>query len=131
MAKFYGDLKGARGGVTRCGTAGSGISAHIRGRDQGIRIHVGLDIDGKTVAWIDVTGGSNNKRSVSSIRLSESDMDALRNGEVRLELVPVIADHYESELDPLDMADHVHYYERSGDTHHLDPLATAKINGNR
>lgn len=103
MAKFYGSLHGSRGEVTRCGTSSSGIESHIRGWGQGIKVHVGYSPGGnQLVATIHVTGGSNNRHSISSISLNESDLIAMRDGEVKLELVPVMRDHYESTQELID-----------------------------
>ena len=38
MARFKGDIQGARGNASRLGSADSGMTAHVRGWDSGIRI---------------------------------------------------------------------------------------------
>ncbi len=63
MAHFYGNMKGARGGeVTRCGTATSGLQAHVRGWDIGGRVEVISTAHGDAVHF-HVTRGSNGNRS--------------------------------------------------------------------
>ena len=60
MAHFYGDLQGCRGAATRMGTKNSGISAHIRGWDFGVRVSVRWDeAKQKDVVSVRLTGGSN------------------------------------------------------------------------
>lgn len=95
MSKFYGTLQGARGPVTRCGTAGSGIEAHIRGWNHGIRVHVGFGDHAQVLATIIVTRGSNGPAGISSFTLSDKDMDDLASGSATIEIVPVIQDNYE------------------------------------
>lgn len=107
MSKFYGSLKGSRGEVTRCGTLGSGITAHVRGWDAGIRVHVRISNDstGKheiVEALIEVTGGSSLPGSRSTLRLGKEDLEAMYRGEAILEIVPVIHDMYSSGSDPTD-----------------------------
>lgn len=122
MSKFYGELKGSRGPVTRCGTWSSGVTAHVSGWESGVYVRVKGGVEpGEVVAHIGITGGSNKPGIVSIIRLTDRDMQDLYHGSVRLELVPVIADEYESQKDALDLDHGVHYYERLGDKHELDP----------
>lgn len=59
MAHLYGAMKGSRGEATRCGTKSSGIRAHVRGWDVGIRSQVHHDLD-HDQALAEVTRGSNN-----------------------------------------------------------------------
>jgi hypothetical protein len=63
MAHFYGSMDGsARTTATRCGTKSSGITAHIRGWDNGVEISGYHDTDtGNDVFIIRMTGGSNRK----------------------------------------------------------------------
>jgi hypothetical protein len=59
MAHFYGSVKGHRGEASRTGTKKSGISAHIRGRNIGIRVDLRHDEkNGKDFCTIYETGGS-------------------------------------------------------------------------
>ncbi len=59
MAQFYAETQGSRGPVTRTGTKQSGMTAHIRGWDVGVRIEC-QNIDGKDVITVYRTGGSNS-----------------------------------------------------------------------
>lgn len=40
MSHFYGSMQGGRGRATRCGTKSSGMTAHIRGWDIGVRVEI-------------------------------------------------------------------------------------------
>jgi len=61
MARYKADISGARGSASRLGTVSSGIEAHVRGWDIGVRVYGcpnGDDSgDGFTLY---ITGGSNN-----------------------------------------------------------------------
>lgn len=59
MSRFYGNMKGARGETTRCGTACSGIRAHVRGWDLGVRARAFVGPDGQDMVEVYLTGGSN------------------------------------------------------------------------
>lgn len=59
MAHFYGSMQGARGEATRCGTKASGISAHIRGWNVGVRVSCYVDGNGRDVIEVRRTAGSN------------------------------------------------------------------------
>ena len=61
MSHFYASIHGNRGEVTRQGTAQSGIVGHIRGWNIGIRVSM-HEADGKDVATVYLTGGSNGNR---------------------------------------------------------------------
>lgn len=58
MARFYADIKGAKGGVSRLGNSISGIQCHIRGWDVGVFIRICADGD-KDIVHVYRTGGSN------------------------------------------------------------------------
>jgi hypothetical protein len=59
--RFYGCIEGnGRTKSTRGGNVNSGISAHIRGWDSGIRIAGWVNDDGEDVFEIVRTGGSND-----------------------------------------------------------------------
>jgi len=58
MSRFYGSMHGSRGEVTRQGTPNSGITAHIRGWNVGVRTQVRNE-DGEDVIYIYLTSGSN------------------------------------------------------------------------
>ena len=62
MSHFYGSITGSRGTtVTKCGTKSTGIGAHIRAWDHGIKVelthHEGSGTDTVSVY---LTGGSND-----------------------------------------------------------------------
>ena len=38
MSHFYGNMKGNRGEITRCGAKSSGLRAHVRGWEVGVRV---------------------------------------------------------------------------------------------
>lgn len=59
MAHFYGDMRGNRGMVTRMGTPRSGMTAHIRGWNFGVRVVIHVDGAGRDYVRIYRTGGSN------------------------------------------------------------------------
>ena len=59
MARFYGSMQGNRGETTRMGTPNSGLSAHIRGWDVGVKVFLSVDEDtGKDYVQVYRTGGS-------------------------------------------------------------------------
>ncbi len=68
MSHFYGEMKGNRGSVSRCGTKNSGMTCHIRGWDVGVRVTI-LYNDEEEVDQIAVykTGGSNNPMNTKLI----------------------------------------------------------------
>ncbi len=57
MARFYGEIQGSRGNVTRIGTPQSGIWSHIRGWNVGVYVNCYSDGD-KDIIEIYETGGS-------------------------------------------------------------------------
>ena len=58
MARFYAEIQGNRGSVTRTGSKNSGISGHIRGWDIGARVSCDVDDQGRDVVYVTLTGGS-------------------------------------------------------------------------
>lgn len=63
MSHFYGEMKGNRGESTRCGSKDSGIRAHIRGWNVGIRVLCYYDEElGKDVCKVWETSGSNSMK---------------------------------------------------------------------
>jgi hypothetical protein len=59
MAQFYGDMTGARGTTTRIGSKASGIVAHVRGWNVGVRVRVQVDErTGRDIVCVTRTGGS-------------------------------------------------------------------------
>lgn len=59
MSHFYGSMKGNRGGVSRCGSKRSGITAHIRGWNVGVRVNIFVNDKGEDTVHIYQTKGSN------------------------------------------------------------------------
>lgn len=59
MSHFYGSMIGSRGEVTRCGTPNSGIQAHLRGWNLGVKVSVQRE-EGKDVVHLSLTNGSRN-----------------------------------------------------------------------
>jgi len=62
MARYKADISGARGSASRLGTVSSGIEAHVRGWDIGVRVYgcPNSDADSEDGFTLYVTGGSNN-----------------------------------------------------------------------
>ena len=59
MSHFYGTMQGNRGSTSRCGSKASGIEAHVRGWNVGVRVSVRVGLDGQDVAEAWRTSGSN------------------------------------------------------------------------
>ncbi len=75
MARFYGEIKGrAASKATREGDEDSGIEAHIRGYDVGVKVECFKsrisDID---VCKVYMTGGSRNPKKVMQLGYVESN----------------------------------------------------------
>lgn len=60
MARFYGDIRGDKGQVTRMGH--KTISGHIRGWDTGVFVHCGISDKGDDECLVYATGGSNKAK---------------------------------------------------------------------
>lgn len=58
MAHFYATIQGNRGQASRMGTAKSGMTAHIRGWDTGVRVYLWVGRDGKDKVSVQRTSGS-------------------------------------------------------------------------
>ena len=72
MSQFYGDLQGqARTKATRRGNKKSGITAHVRGWDVGVRVEGFVNIDGNEVFKVYRTGGSNSSYNKECIAVVE------------------------------------------------------------
>ena len=76
MARFKGDISGSRGNASRLGTTASGISAHVRGWNLGIRIYGDSDSDNREADGFTLyaTGGSNNpseSKRIGYVRLED------------------------------------------------------------
>ena len=59
MAQFYGSIQGNKGVATRMGTKSSGLEAHIRGWNKGIRVKMRVNDKGEDEAVVYLTAGSN------------------------------------------------------------------------
>ncbi len=59
MSHFYVSAQGARGPVTRTGTKSSGIDAHVRGWDSGVKVLASVDSEGNDSFDVYRTSGSN------------------------------------------------------------------------
>lgn len=60
MAQFYASIKGSRGEATRMGSKASGITAHVRGWDVGVKVRVFVDErTGLDCVLVTRTSGSN------------------------------------------------------------------------
>jgi hypothetical protein len=62
MAHFYGELQGNRGVASRTGSASSGMNAHIRGWNNGVKVEL-FNEDGEDHIKIYLTGGSRNEKN--------------------------------------------------------------------
>lgn len=76
MARFKADISGSRGTASRLGTAASGMSAHIRGWNLGIRIYADCDSDNREADGFTIyaTGGSNDpseSKLIGYVRLED------------------------------------------------------------
>ncbi len=64
MSRFYGDLSGqAKTVATRRGNTNSGVEAHVRGWDIGVRIEAESDRQDRDTIRLTLTGGSNGNLS--------------------------------------------------------------------
>jgi hypothetical protein len=64
MAHFYAAMSGNGPIVTRCGTAGSGLWAHLRGWRVGVEIRVDVNDAGEDQVTVYRTSGSKNPAKV-------------------------------------------------------------------
>ena len=92
MAHFYGEMQGSRGNTTRCGTKASGITAHVRGWDAGVRVTMEEQGDGRDCAFVDVTGGSNSPERVAGTRITADALESLKAGTHVLVVIPFEAE---------------------------------------
>jgi hypothetical protein len=82
MAHFYGSMKGQRGERTACGTKSSGMSAHVRGWEHGVRIvasHYDTQVGKPDTFAVYMTTGSN--ATGPDVYLGEVYLD--KKGEVK------------------------------------------------
>ena len=73
MSHFYADIKGSRGAATRCGTPASGIGAHPRGWNVGVRVVGGVNDAGEDEFLVYATGGSNGADRESLVAIVRSN----------------------------------------------------------
>jgi len=65
MARFFGAIQGSSGeGASRCGTAKSGLTAHLQGWSIGVRVYLDVDAEGRDRIMVYRTGGSNAPESI-------------------------------------------------------------------
>ena len=77
MSHFYGSMQGSRGLTTRCGTANSGMTVHVRGWDFGVEVDVFEDGNtGEDMARVYLTGGSNGSGRQYLGTFSTKDLEA-------------------------------------------------------
>lgn len=74
MSHFYGSLQGSRGEATRCGTAWSGVTCHVRGWHVGTEATAHVDADGSDAVRLVATRGSAGYggEAIGSVRLDDS-----------------------------------------------------------
>ena len=65
MAQFMGYVKGQRGEATRLGSKNSGLVVRANGWESGIKVEATVDIEGRDVFWVEITGGSNKGKSAT------------------------------------------------------------------
>lgn len=63
MAHFYAEMNGNGRTVSRCGTAGSGLWAHLRGWCVGVEIRVDVNDKGEDEVTVFKTNGSRGTKS--------------------------------------------------------------------
>jgi len=72
MARFKGDIAGSRGEASRLGDTHSGISAHVRGWNSGIRVR-GYAVGDADHFEVYATGGSNGVTSDKFLGVLKAD----------------------------------------------------------
>ena len=82
MAKYRGELKGNRGGVTRLGTERSGITGHVYSWTFGIRatIHPDPEDRNKDLAVIEITRGGGMGGTVKVLKTLRVNTDGSFEG---------------------------------------------------
>lgn len=63
MARFIGNMQGQRGEASRLGSTKSGIQAHIRGWNIGIKVNGYVDDKGNDLFEVYLTSGSNGRKN--------------------------------------------------------------------
>lgn len=82
MSRFYGDLRGqAKTQATRRGSRKSGLDAHIRGWNIGVKIRC-FDQDGSDVITVHLTGGSNSPSSSHCLAEISDSTDIIESTEL-------------------------------------------------
>jgi len=77
MAQFYAEIQGNRGMASRMGTKTSGMWAHIRGWNVGVKVECYHDDNGKDVIYVSATNGSNDPGSKPLAILRENDFECV------------------------------------------------------
>jgi hypothetical protein len=75
MSRFYANIQGNRGSVSRGGSEKSGIEGHIRGWSIGAKVRVDVDDLGRDTVMIHITGGSNGFSSEKFVGKWQIDPD--------------------------------------------------------
>jgi len=75
MSRFYGSLQGNRGEATRQGTPASGIAAHPRGWNVGVRVEGYVNDAGADEFAVYITGGSNGFLAGGRVGVVRLDAD--------------------------------------------------------
>lgn len=86
MSHFYGEMTGRTQTVTRCGTKNSGIEAHIRGWNFGVRARV-YQHDGHDMVDIYLTSGSTGNESHHILTACRGQFESLLNSKLSLSFV--------------------------------------------
>ncbi len=74
MSRFYGDITGTRGNVTKRGNKKSGLSGHIRGWISGISIYCNVnEKDEDVIEAYATNGSSNNNKSITGLLFRSID----------------------------------------------------------
>lgn len=73
MAQFYGEIKGARGETSRTGNKVSGMTAHIRGWDIGVRVVLTHENGKDRVQVYRTTGNHENRTMYRLVDIAEGD----------------------------------------------------------
>lgn len=77
MAHFYGTMQGNRGETSRMGSIASGITAHVRGWNSGLRVTGFVNSDGNDCFEVVVTRGSNDPSPISHLGEIREETDCI------------------------------------------------------
>jgi hypothetical protein len=88
MAHFYGEFSGGGAALRRCGTAASGMRAHLRGWGLGIESQIGTDVAGGDVVSVWLTSGSGGEsRSLLLGTYTKEDLENLDEQPVKKKIL--------------------------------------------